>query len=331
MELDLVAAAKKEQAETHGTRVALRPTGETRETLGGGLRRRVFDTGSMTTLLRRAGLLSAAAASLAPPRRLRDRTRKRRCAQRPGSDDVATPDGVIAAPGQVIGQGTVIQTGDTPPQFCLGPVMESYPPQCSGPEIVGWDWDAVEGDETAGDVTFGAYAIWGTWDGTVFTATESVMLALYDPMPIVDPLLDPENAGDTPEAELTRIQDELTESSPFPILSSGQMNGYLFVDVIYDDGSIQAWVDSAVPARHGRDPRRPARRGLTCPTAGYSTASAVIGETRVARRVGAQLAIAVSSAPPPTTTARITHGTTGTTSPGVSFSQPSSDCAPAQP
>ncbi len=195
----------------------------------------------MTTNLRRTGLLSAVAASLLV---------LTACATGPGSggtptgsDDVAAPDGVIAAPGQVIGQGTVIQTGDTAPQFCLGPVMESYPPQCSGPELVGWDWDAVEGHETSGDVTFGAYAIWGTWDGTVFTAEDSVMLALYDPMPIEDPLLDPANAGDTPEAELTRIQDELTESSPFPILSAGQMNGYVFVDVIYDDGSIQAWVD----------------------------------------------------------------------------------------
>jgi len=198
----------------------------------------------MTTNLRRTGLLSAVAASLLVLTACATGPGSGGAPSVPGSDDVGTPDGVIAAPGQVIGQGTVIQTGDTPPQFCLGPVMESYPPQCSGPEIVGWDWDAVEGDETANDVTFGAYAIWGTWDGTVFTATESVMLALYDPMPIVDPLLDPENAGDTPEAELTRIQDELNESSPFPILTSGQMNGYVFVDVIYDDGSIQAWVDS---------------------------------------------------------------------------------------
>ena len=196
----------------------------------------------MTTTLRRTGLLSAVAASLLV---------LTACATGPGSggtptgpgSDAVTPDGVIAALGRVVGQGTVIQTGDTPPQFCLGPVMESYPPQCSGPEIVGWDWDAVDGDETSGDVTFGSYAIWGTWDGTVFTATESIMLALYDPMPIEDPLLDPENAGDTPEAELTRIQDELNDSSPFPILSSGQMNGYLFVDVLYDDGSLQAWVD----------------------------------------------------------------------------------------
>jgi len=193
----------------------------------------------MTSLVRRAAVLAAATASIAL---------LAACATPPGdaptpSNPAGLPADVIAAPGQVVGQGTVIQTGDTPPQFCLGPVMESYPPQCSGPELVSWDWEAVEGEEVAGDVTFGAYAIWGTWDGTVFTATESITLALYDPMPIVDPLLDPENAGDSSEADLTRIQDELTESKPFAFLSSGQMNGYLFVDVIYDDGSIQAWVD----------------------------------------------------------------------------------------
>lgn len=160
-----------------------------------------------------------------------------------GTGDADAPNGIIVAHAKVVGQGLVIQTGDAPPQFCLGPVMESYPPQCSGPELIGWDWDAVDGDETSGDVTFGSYAIWGTWDGTALTATESIMLALYDPMPFVDPLLDPENAGDSSEADLTRIQDELTASAPFPILSAAQTNGYLFVDVVYDDGSIQTWVD----------------------------------------------------------------------------------------
>ena len=153
----------------------------------------------MTTNPRRSGLLAAVAASL---------LLLTACVTGPGSggapgdsgsDDVVAPDGVIAAPGQVIGKGTVIQTGDTAPQFCLGPVMESYPPQCSGPELAGWDWDAVEGDETAGDVTFGAYAIWGTWDGTVFTAKDSVMLALYDPMPIVDPCSTPRTPATPPK------------------------------------------------------------------------------------------------------------------------------------
>src|SRR4051812_24259987 len=94
----------------------------------------------------------------------------------------------IAAPGEVFGQGTVIQTGDAAPQLCLGAVAESYPPQCSGPEISGWDWETIDGEESSGDVTWGAYAVTGGWDGTTFSFTSGVMLALYDPMPFVDPL-----------------------------------------------------------------------------------------------------------------------------------------------
>jgi hypothetical protein len=164
----------------------------------------------------------------------------------PGSDGGGTDSDIgiaIAAPGEVAGQGTVIQTGDTPPQLCLGAVAESYPPQCSGPEITGWDWDAVEGDESSGDVTWGAYAVSGGWDGTTFDVTSSVMLALYDPMPYVDPLLDPGNAGDSAPADLERIQTELHESAPFAVLSSWIENGYVFASVIYDDGSLQAWAD----------------------------------------------------------------------------------------
>ena len=151
---------------------------------------------------------------------------------------------VIPAPGEVRGQGTVLQMGDAAPQFCLGPVMESYPPQCSGPELVGWDWDVVEGDETAGDARFGAYAVSGTWDGQALTVSGAIMLALYDPMPFVDPLLDPANAGDTDPAELERIQAELTaDGSPLVPLATWIENGYLFVSVLYDDGSIQNWTD----------------------------------------------------------------------------------------
>ncbi len=193
----------------------------------------------MTSHLRRAAVLAAATASIAL---------LAACATGPGdapttSQPAQPPADVIAAPGEVVGQGTVIQTGDTAPQFCLGAVMESFPPQCSGPELVGWNWDAVDGEETAGDVTFGAYAVWGAWDGVELTVTDGITLALYDPMPFIDPLLDPENAGDTAAAELTRIQDELTESAPFEILMMWQENGYLFVQVVYDDGSIQAWAD----------------------------------------------------------------------------------------
>ena len=49
--------------------------------------------------------------------------------------------------------------------------------------------------------------------------------------------------GATDPAELDRIQTELTESAPFEVLTASVENGYLFVGVVYDDGSIQAYVD----------------------------------------------------------------------------------------
>lgn len=102
---------------------------------------------------------------------------------------VAPPSGVPAADGRVTGLGTVLDEGKGDgPQLCLGPIAMSYPPQCGGLPLQGWDWPAVEGFEKVGKVRFGTYAVTGTFDGTSFTLTEEPILgALYDPMPVVDP------------------------------------------------------------------------------------------------------------------------------------------------
>jgi hypothetical protein len=150
----------------------------------------------------------------------------------------------IAAPGDVIGQGTVIQVGDGPTEICLGPITEIFPPNCSGPEVTGWDWDTVDGEQTSGDVTFGTYAVTGTWDGTTLGAKSAIMLALYDPMQVVDPQLDESNPGDTDPAELAKIQKDFDKVDSPNVLGSAIINGYLFVDVLYDDGSLQAAVDA---------------------------------------------------------------------------------------
>ena len=165
----------------------------------------------------------------------------------PGSDGPGSSVDLdaIPAPGEVIGQGTVLQKDGEGAQLCLGAVAESYPPQCTGETLAGWDWDAVDGEESASGVTWGAYAVTGTWDGSVFTTNSAVMLALYDPMPVVDPLTDPANAGDTPEGELLELQRQITDDAPFDTLTSWTENGYLFVSVIYDDGTVQNWVDAA--------------------------------------------------------------------------------------
>ncbi|MHA6694523.1 hypothetical protein [Homoserinimonas sp. A520] len=154
------------------------------------------------------------------------------------------PRAAIPAAGEVLGQGTVLQLDGGPVEFCLGAVAESYPPQCSGPELIGWDWASVDGEEAASSVTWGTYAVQGTWDGERMTVTQPpIMLALYDPMAVPDPLRDPANAGETPEAELMAIQDELHELGTVDLLASGAQNGYLFVSVVYDDGQIQEYYD----------------------------------------------------------------------------------------
>lgn len=67
---------------------------------------------------------------------------------------------------------TVLEAPDHGPQLCLGGVAESYPPQCGGPDVVGWDWDDVEGGESAAGTTWGTWEVVGTFDGERFTLTE---------------------------------------------------------------------------------------------------------------------------------------------------------------
>ena len=174
----------------------------------------------------------------------------------PGGTTSSTPGPFPrpAAAGEVLAQGTVLQTNGEDPQLCLGAVAESYPPQCGGPPILGWDWAAAEQSENASGVTWGSYAVTGTWDATAFTVTQPpIPLSLYDPLAQFDPRLDEANAGPSDESTLLRLQEELNAAdynpgtfsdwSAAPILSSWTANGYLWVSVIYDDGSVQRYFD----------------------------------------------------------------------------------------
>jgi hypothetical protein len=66
------------------------------------------------------------------------------------------------------------------PMLCLGAMALSYPPQCGDVPIANWDWDAVEGEETTSDASWGQYHVVGTYDGETFTVTE-VGLYVNDP------------------------------------------------------------------------------------------------------------------------------------------------------
>lgn len=160
-----------------------------------------------------------------------------------GSPDA--PASAAPPSGTVMAQGTVMDVeGDV--ELCLGAIAESYPPQCSGIPLAGWSWDGVEGSETRGDVTWGAYALEGTYDGTTFTLSGTpIMLALYDPMPLPDPTDGATGASD--EAALVAIQDDLPgalgdDGSLY--LGSYPERGYLWIDVVWDDGTLQEQLDA---------------------------------------------------------------------------------------
>lgn len=152
------------------------------------------------------------------------------------------PASAPTAPGPVrsANLATVMDTGT--PEMCLGPVAESYPPQCGGPEITNWDW-AEHGQRTfdeQGDVRWGTYALTGTWDGTAFAVADAIPGPLYDaiaPEPSTPAAPDTAYTGD----ELEAIRAELEQLPGFQggYAAEGRVN----VEVIYDDGSLQAWAD----------------------------------------------------------------------------------------
>ena len=154
-------------------------------------------------------------------------------AQEPGSSDAPADSGEAPAPvpeGTVTTHGlmTVLDPG-TGPQLCLGAIAESYPPQCSGLPLKDFDFGDVGAEEASG-VTWGSYAVTGTFDGTTFTATESTPAALYDPiaMPTEEPpgpacespaTTDPDLA--TPEA----MDATLAAASALPGLAMTWLSG----------------------------------------------------------------------------------------------------------
>lgn len=163
-----------------------------------------------------------------------------------GGDTVATDPSspgptAPAAPGMVSTHlVTVMDTGT--PEVCFGPVAESYPPQCSGPELVGWEWaDHRQMFEHQGDIRWGQFALTGTWDGERFTVESAIPAALYDTMPFPS-LAVPVPAVKHTSDELATIADEVGQLPGAQ--GSGEVHGdNVIVNVIYDDGSLQQWVD----------------------------------------------------------------------------------------
>lgn len=81
-----------------------------------------------------------------------------------GSRPASTP----TSSGRYEANATVLDDGDGP-ELCLGAIAESLPPQCGGMSINAWNWDSVEGEQTASGVTWGEFHVVGIYDGSSFT------------------------------------------------------------------------------------------------------------------------------------------------------------------
>jgi hypothetical protein len=163
----------------------------------------------------------------------------------PSAPAAPVPAGLVGTHGLA----TVMDEGAGTVELCLGPIAESYPPQCGGPPIAGWDWADHDGYDEQGQVRWGTYAVTGEWDGTTFTVTDAVSGALYDP---AAPLSSPTPAAATAydDSELEAIAEELKATLPGYLGAYGGegTDGHVLADVYYDDGSLQEWADATYRA-----------------------------------------------------------------------------------
>lgn len=157
----------------------------------------------------------------------------------------ALPAAIPPANDPVTGVGTVLEVPGGSPELCLGPVRESFPPQCDGIALSGWSWVRHPPEQRVGtagaSTSWGSYAVTGTFDGLAMSVTEAVPLALYDTVaePSPRPLAPP---------DLTADQWAEVESGvrllPGLLTSTRESEaGPVHVDVVHDDGTLQDWVD----------------------------------------------------------------------------------------
>jgi hypothetical protein len=100
--------------------------------------------------------------------------------------------------------------------------------------------------DESGDVRWGDFLVTGTFDGTTFTVSAAVPGALYDPAappPAPTPCesLPNVDCSGPSQQRIARIRAEV-EQLP-GVLTIDATRYVVHADVVYDDGSLQAWAD----------------------------------------------------------------------------------------
>jgi len=151
---------------------------------------------------------------------------------------VPVPDGPVKS--SVV---NVLDDGDGA-ELCLGGQLDSYPPQCGGPRLVGWDWSQHEGDyEEASGVRWGDFGVTGTFDGRDFTPTEVVPAdelepAVYeDTTDFASPCPEPEGGWAVIDPTTTSMR-----SQDATMRAARRIEGYA-----------GAWLDQTINPAYGSD------------------------------------------------------------------------------
>lgn len=169
---------------------------------------------------------------------------RREVSSPPKAAPAERPTDVPAAGGRVTTTYpvTVLDDGDGA-ELCLGGVMDSLPPQCGGPSLVGWDWADHEGDfEKASGVRWGDFVVTGTFDGGSVTASEVVPTDEFEE-PEARPDLSFETPCPEPEGGWVPVDPATTTQETFNaamVLANG-LDG--FVDASVDQSINPAFDD----------------------------------------------------------------------------------------
>jgi hypothetical protein len=170
----------------------------------------------------------------------------------PAPRAVERPIAVPAAQGKVTTGHpvTVLDDGDGA-ELCLGGVMDSLPPQCGGPSLVGWEWADHQGEfESANGVRWGDFVVTGTFDGTSVTPSDVVPAdefeeqddsAEFDGDSFATPCPEPDGGWRVLDPALTT-----EESLQTTMMRAEQLDGYSeswldqSINPAWDDGQIDA-------------------------------------------------------------------------------------------
>ncbi|GEK78785.1 hypothetical protein [Agrococcus baldri] len=135
----------------------------------------------------------------------------------------------------VSGAGTVLER-DEGDVLCVGDVGATAPPSCDGLPLIGFDWTVLESEEAQG-TRWVTGVVSGTWDGEVFTVDAPPQpIDVWSP-PAVD------SAVTVSDEQLMEIQADLLTLDRGDFFGHGPMDGHYELQVLYDDGSIQAGFD----------------------------------------------------------------------------------------